>query len=111
MRPTSVRSRPLGQKPYERTKLLSILTTFAYNIRIIRVMIIIHVKLNKKKEGVEKISDTKFVVYTKKPAIENKANEDVIKQIAKYFKISKSSVSIMRGATSKTKILKIVTSN
>ncbi len=73
--------------------------------------ITIHVKLNKSKEGVEKISASEFVVYTKKPAVENKANEDAIKQIAKYFKVPKSGISIVRGKTTKTKSLNIVASD
>lgn len=69
--------------------------------------IIIKVKLNKKKEGVEKISDTEFIVWTKQPTIENKANEDIIHQFAKYFKVPKSTISIVRGETTKTKIVEI----
>jgi len=69
--------------------------------------IIIHVKLNKKKEGVERISDAEFIVYTKKVAIEGRANEDIIKQFAKYFKVPRSSVSIVRGKTTKTKTVEI----
>ncbi|MFA7201883.1 MAG: DUF167 domain-containing protein [Candidatus Paceibacterota bacterium] len=65
-------------------------------------------KLNKKKEGVEKTSDTEFIVWTKQPATENKANEDVMKQLAKYFKMPKSKFSIIRGKTVKTKTIKIV---
>ncbi|MCL5011913.1 MAG: DUF167 domain-containing protein [Patescibacteria group bacterium] len=73
--------------------------------------ITIHVKLNKSKEGVEKISASEFVVYTKKPAVENKANEDAIRQIAKYFKVPKSAINIVRGTTTKTKSLNIVASD
>ena len=69
--------------------------------------ITIHVKLNKSKEGVEKISASEFVVYTKRPAVEGKANDDIIKQIAKYFKVSKSAINIVRGTTTKTKIIDI----
>ncbi len=71
------------------------------------MFITIHVKPNKRKEGVEKISDTEFVIYTKKPATEGKANEDVIKQLAKCLKILRSEIHIVRGITSKKKVVKI----
>lgn len=67
----------------------------------------IHVKPNKKEEWVEKISNTEFVVYTKKPATEGKANEDTVRQLAEYFKIPKSNVSIKTGKTSKIKRIEI----
>ena len=69
--------------------------------------ITIHVKLNKSKEGVEKISASEFVVYTKRPAVEGKANDDIIKQIAKFFKVLKSEVSIVRGTRTKKKVIEI----
>lgn len=71
------------------------------------MLITIYTKLNKKKEEVEKTSDTEFIVWTKQPATENKANEDVVKQLAKYFKTPKSKVSIIRGKTVKTKTVEI----
>jgi hypothetical protein len=73
--------------------------------------IFVSVKPNKSKEGVEKISDTEFIVYTKKLAVEGRANEDVVKQLAKYFKISKSAVSVVRGKTTKKKIVEIKSQN
>ena len=67
----------------------------------------IHVKLNKNKDGVEKISDTEFVIYTKKPAVENKANEDIIKQLASHLRVSKADIRIVRGLKAKKKIIEI----
>lgn len=69
--------------------------------------ITVRIKLNKSKEGVEKISETEFVVYTKKPAVEGKANEDIVKQLASYFKVSKTNSYIVKGAKSKTKVIEI----
>ncbi len=71
------------------------------------MLITIYTKLNKKKEGVEKTSDTEFIVWTKQPAVENKANEDVIKQLAKYFKTPKSTIDIVKGKTTRKKIVYI----
>ena len=71
------------------------------------MFITIHVKPNKRKEGVEKNSDTEFVVYTKKPATEGKANEDIVKQLADYFDVPQSFVVISKGKTSKKKLIEI----
>jgi len=41
------------------------------------------------------------------PPIDGKANEDLIKILAKHFKVSKSSIKILKGKTSKNKIIEI----
>lgn len=68
--------------------------------------ITLKVKLNKTKEGVEKIGKD-LVVFTKQPAKENKANLDIIRQLASHLKVSKSSIGLKNGATSKTKVFEI----
>ncbi|MFA6136088.1 MAG: DUF167 family protein [Candidatus Paceibacterota bacterium] len=69
--------------------------------------IIIIVKPNKKENKVVKIGENIFEIYTNQPAKENKANLDIIQQMSKYFKVSKSKVSISSGLKSKKKILEI----
>lgn len=72
-------------------------------------------KLNKNKDGVEKYKSlypseselsglhNGYIVWTKMPPKENKANIDIIAQLARYFNITKSSVILKSGATSKKK--------
>ena len=67
----------------------------------------VHIKPNKKEEKVERISDSEFVAWTKKPAKEGKANEDVIQQLARYFKVPKTNIHIVRGLKSKRKIIEV----
>lgn len=65
------------------------------------------VKPNRKEEKVEKTEGNTFVVWTKMPAKENKANLDVIRQLADYFKIAKSRIDIVSGGKLKRKIIEI----
>lgn len=59
------------------------------------------------KPGINRISDRKFRVKIKSPPIKGKANKEVIERLAEYFNISKSQVSILRGHTSRRKIIEI----
>lgn len=52
-------------------------------------------------------SDGTYIIYTKAPAIESRANAAAIKLLAKYFGVSKSQVRLLRGATSKHKVFDI----
>lgn len=69
--------------------------------------ITVRVKLNRKKEGVEKEEGGVYVVWTIKPAVDNKANADICLQIAHYFKVPKSAVSVIAGHSAKTKIIEV----
>lgn len=62
---------------------------------------------SKHREEVVTNDDGSLTVYTKQPAVEGKANESVIKLVAKHFSVSKSQVSIVRGQTSKSKTIRI----
>jgi uncharacterized protein YggU (UPF0235/DUF167 family) len=46
-------------------------------------------------------------IYVKAPAREGKANLEVAEALAKYFNVSKSSVTIVRGLASKTKLVEV----
>ena len=72
--------------------------------------ILIEVKLKSKNIGVEKVSEKHFIVRTNKEAKDNKANNDIILQLAKYFKVSKNSIEIRVGKTTKNKIVEIIKS-
>ena len=47
-------------------------------------------------------------VYTNVAPTDGKANEAVIKMLAKHYDVPKSSISILRGATSHDKVIEIV---
>ncbi|MCX6764993.1 MAG: DUF167 domain-containing protein [Candidatus Nealsonbacteria bacterium] len=69
--------------------------------------IFIKAKPNSKVEKIEKMSDNVFIVWVREPAEDGKANKAIIEALAEYFKVSKSSVNIVSGHTSKTKIVEI----
>ncbi len=46
-------------------------------------------------------------VYLTAPAVEGKANSALIEFLAEHFKVKKSSISIIRGATSREKVVEI----
>lgn len=62
---------------------------------------------SRRRQEVIKNDDGTFTVYVKSPAIEGRANKEAVELLAKYFKVSKSQVELMRGARSKHKIFKI----
>jgi uncharacterized protein YggU (UPF0235/DUF167 family) len=55
---------------------------------------------------VEKESDN-IHVFTKQPFEDNRANRDVIRQIAKYYSVPSSNVKIITGLRSRKKVLDI----
>lgn len=69
--------------------------------------ITVQVKPNSKKESVEKLDDGSYVVRANAPPVDGKANERVVELLAEYFDVSKRSVNLVSGTTSKRKIFKI----
>jgi uncharacterized protein len=65
------------------------------------------VKPNAKKETVEKVSDTEYIVRVKAPPHEGRANDAVVAALSEYFDIPKSRIAIFRGHTGKVKIVDI----
>jgi uncharacterized protein YggU (UPF0235/DUF167 family) len=69
--------------------------------------IAVEVKLKSRKYGIKKVTETSYIVYTSKAPEKNQANEDIIKQLARYFDVSKSQVEIVLGKTLTSKIISI----
>lgn len=67
----------------------------------------VEAKLKSRKYGITKITDNKYVVYTYKAPENNAANEDIIKQFARYFDVAKSQVEIILGKTSTSKLIEV----
>ena len=64
-------------------------------------------KTNKKESKVEKVDEKTFIVFTKEPAKENKANLDIIFQLSEYFMVPESYITLVSGRTFKSKIFDI----
>lgn len=69
--------------------------------------IFVKVKPSARKEEIRKISETNFFVSVKEPPIKGKANRAVVYALANYFKISKSQIKLLVGATGRSKIFEI----
>lgn len=72
------------------------------------MLINIGVKTRAKKQIITKIDDNNWRISLKSEPIENKANIELIKVIAETLSIPKSNIKIIKGLTSKKKIVKIL---
>jgi len=64
-------------------------------------------KPKKKQEKVVKIDEDSYAVSVKEPPIDGRANDAIVKALAKYFKISPSLICIISGHTSKIKVVEV----
>lgn len=65
------------------------------------------VKVNSKENKLEKITDNSFKINVKAPNKDGKANREVIKLLAEYFKVTKQEVTLKSGYKSKNKLFVI----
>ena len=61
---------------------------------------------NAKKERVESFASG-LKVYVTAPALEGKANKRLIQVLSRHLKVKKSCLSIVRGETSRDKIIEV----
>lgn len=62
---------------------------------------------NSKNKEILKISENNYKIKVDAPAIKDKANKHLIEILAEYFKVPKSSISIIKRLKSKNKIVEI----
>lgn len=70
--------------------------------------IVVRVKVNARENLVEKIDDGDYFVHTTAIPVENKANEKIIELLSDYFGIAKSRMKIIRGVSSRNKIIEVI---
>ena len=70
----------------------------------------IRVKPRSRSDKVQMTGDGEWTVSVRAPAQEGKANRALIAALAAHFSVSRSRVKILRGETSKTKIVEILPS-
>ena len=68
---------------------------------------IVKVKPNSQQQKIEELADGSLIVHLKSPPIDGKANEELIKLLAKKFDVPKSSITIKSGVTSRKKLITI----
>lgn len=69
----------------------------------------IKVKPNSKHQSIQEEADGSLTVHLKSPPVDGKANEELIKLLAKNFNVSKSQITIKLGLSSRTKLVEIDT--
>lgn len=67
----------------------------------------VRVKPASRKNAVLPMDAGKFNVHVTERAVEGRANEALRETLAEYFHVSKSKVHLVRGTTSRTKLLEI----
>jgi uncharacterized protein (TIGR00251 family) len=67
----------------------------------------VKVRPQAKREEVKKSAEGAFLVSVHAPAREGKANRALIEILADYFSVPKSSIRIIQGETSRTKLVEI----
>lgn len=65
----------------------------------------IQVKPNSKKGPLINETQGGLIVYIREPAVDGKANEALIKLLAKHYKVPKSQIKIIKGLNSRHKTL------
>ena len=70
--------------------------------------ITVRVKPNARKNEVMKLDGKTFLVHVSVPPVDGKANEKVVELLAKYFDKPKRAVTILRGSTSRSKLVEIL---
>ena len=58
---------------------------------------------------VEPQNDKSLLVYVREPATEGKANTALVKLLAEYFNVPKTRVTVVRGLTSRHKLVEVET--
>ena len=66
------------------------------------------VKPGAKVEKIEKLSESDYLIWIRAQAQEGKANLEAIKALSDYLDIPKSRITILKGHTSRTKLIEIV---
>lgn len=67
----------------------------------------VKVKPNARQSGLERSDDGTWLARVKSPPVDGKANEELIRTIADYFKVRKAQVSIVRGSAGRLKLVRI----
>jgi len=69
--------------------------------------IFVTAKPNSKLEKVEQISENNFAVFVKEPPYKGLANIAIAKALSEHFGVSQSSVNLVSGFSSKSKLFEI----
>lgn len=87
---------------------MSIIPTLILSlVNIQKMKIRVNVKPNSKQQKIEESADGTLIIWLKSPPVDGKANQELIKVLAKKYGVAKSQITIESGLTSKNKIIEI----
>ena len=72
------------------------------------MIIKIKVKPQSRKQEIVKLNCNEYIVSLKSAPEDNNANIELLKLLKKYFKVEGEKIKIIKGTTSKNKLVKIV---
>jgi uncharacterized protein (TIGR00251 family) len=67
----------------------------------------VQVKPQSRKQSITKISEQEYRIAVRAAPVAGKANEEVVELLARYFSVPKSSVKVLRGQSSRKKLVAI----
>lgn len=67
----------------------------------------IKVRPNFKRQKITEEGDGSLIIHLKSPPVDGKANEELIKLLAKKFDVPKSRITIKLGSSSRQKVVEI----
>ena len=67
----------------------------------------IKVKPGSSQEKIVETNEGELTIYLRAKAHDGEANDALIKLLSKYYKVPKTSINIIRGAKSKSKIIEL----
>jgi uncharacterized protein len=67
----------------------------------------VKVKPNSREQSIIEETDGSLTILLKSPPVEGKANDELIKLLAKKYQVPKSKIVIQLGASSKIKLINI----
>jgi hypothetical protein len=67
----------------------------------------VKVKPNSKQQKIEELTDGSLIIRLKSPPVDGKANQELIKILAKKYGVAKSQVVIKSGLSGKNKSIEI----
>jgi hypothetical protein len=67
----------------------------------------VKVKPNSKSQNIKEEADGSLIVHLKSPPVDGKANDELIKLLAKQFDVPKSNIRIKSGLSSRQKLIEV----
>ncbi len=67
----------------------------------------VKVKSQAKQSKIQEIGENQLLVFLKSPPIDGKANQELIKLLAKHYGVSQSAITIKFGLSSRNKLIEI----